>query len=67
MKDNKDTVKIKNLMKTIDRLEKENKELRKELERTDNIRKEAFTSINKLLDMSIWDNATYDLERWYRI
>ena len=24
-------------------------------------------TINKLLDISIWDNATYDLERWYRI
>ena len=44
--------------------QKENKELRKELERTDDIRKEAFTSINELLDVSIWDNATYDLERW---
>lgn len=67
MEENKDAVKFKNLMKTIDKLEKENKELRKELERTDDIRKEAFTSINKLLDISIWDNATYDLERWYRI
>ena len=67
MEENKDAVKFENLMKTIDKLEKENKELRKELERTDDIRKEAFTSINKLLDISIWDNATYDLERWYRI
>ena len=67
MEENKDAVKFKNLMKTIDELEKENKELRKELERTDDIRKEAFTSINELLDVSIWDNATYDLERWYRI
>ena len=64
MEENKDAVKFKNLMKTIDKLEKENKELRKELERTDDIRKEAFTSINELLDVSIWDNATYDLERW---
>ena len=67
MEENKDAVKFKNLMKTIDELEKENTELRKELERTDDIRKEAFTSINELLDVSIWDNATYDLERWYRI
>ena len=67
MEENKDAVKFKNLMKTIQKLEKENKELRKELERTDDIRKEAFTSINELLDVSIWDNATYDLERWYRI
>lgn len=67
MEENKDAVKFENLMKTIDKLEKENKELRKELERTDDIRKEAFTSINKLLDVSIWDNVTYDLERWYRI
>lgn len=67
MEENKDAVKFENLMKTIDKLEKENKELRKELERTDDIRKEAFTSINELLDISIWDNATYDLERWYRI
>lgn len=67
MEENKDAVKFENLMKTIDKLEKENKELRKELERTDDIRKEAFTSINELLDVSIWDNATYDLERWYRI
>ena len=64
MEENKDAVKFKNLMKTIDKLEKENKELRKELERTDDIRKEAFTSSNELLDVSIWDNATYDLERW---
>lgn len=64
MEENKDAVKFENLMKTIDKLEKENKELRKELERTDDIRKEAFTSINELLDVSIWDNATYDLERW---
>ena len=67
MEENKDAVKFENLMKTIDKLEKENKELLKELERTDDIRKEAFTSINELLDVSIWDNATYDLERWYRI
>ena len=64
MEENKDAVKFENLMKTINKLEKENKELRKELERTDDIRKEAFTSINELLDVSIWDNATYDLERW---
>ena len=64
MEENKDAVKFENLMKTIDKLEKENKELLKELERTDDIRKEAFTSINELLDVSIWDNATYDLERW---
>ena len=64
MEENKDAVKFENLMKTIDKLEKENKELRKELERTDDIRKEAFTSINELLDVSIWDNTTYDLERW---
>ena len=64
MEENKDAVKFGNLMKTIDKLEKENKELRKELERTDDIRKEAFTSINELLDVSIWDNTTYDLERW---
>lgn len=64
MEENKDAVKFENLMKTIDKLEKENKELLKELERTDDIRKEAFTSINELLDVSIWDNTTYDLERW---
>ena len=64
MEENKDAVKFENLMKTIDKLQNENKELRKELERTDDIRKEAFTSINELLDVLIWDNATYDLERW---